>query len=149
LSRVPVPVISAVGHEVDFTIADFVADVRAATPSNAAELVVERADHMRAQIDRAEDRLRRSVEPYGRRARAALRAVRVPARQLAGQDRVAGPRSRRPWPAVSSRALGARLAAERARFDTWRRRLERRDVRRLTAELAAAWCRPTATCSPR
>jgi exodeoxyribonuclease VII large subunit len=36
----PLPIVSAVGHEVDFTIADFVADVRAPTPSGAAEIVV-------------------------------------------------------------------------------------------------------------
>ncbi len=36
----PLPIVSAVGHEIDFTIADFVADVRAATPSGAAEIVV-------------------------------------------------------------------------------------------------------------
>jgi exodeoxyribonuclease VII large subunit len=45
----PIPVISAVGHEVDFTIADFVADVRAPTPSGAAEIVVpDRGDWLRA-----------------------------------------------------------------------------------------------------
>ena len=43
-------VISAVGHEVDFTIADFVADVRAATPSAAAELVIARKDDLEHRI---------------------------------------------------------------------------------------------------
>jgi exodeoxyribonuclease VII large subunit len=57
----PVPVVSAVGHEVDFTIADFVADVRAATPSNAAEIVVDRADNFRSRIDRAERRLQAAI----------------------------------------------------------------------------------------
>jgi exodeoxyribonuclease VII large subunit len=46
-----IPVISAVGHETDFTIADFVADLRAATPSAAAELVVGRKDEFLRQID--------------------------------------------------------------------------------------------------
>ncbi|MBN2198532.1 MAG: exodeoxyribonuclease VII large subunit [Candidatus Aminicenantes bacterium] len=49
--RCPVPVIAAVGHEVDFTIADFVADVRASTPSAAAEMVVDREESFRERID--------------------------------------------------------------------------------------------------
>src|SRR4051812_4321886 len=57
IAAAPVPVISAVGHETDVTIADFVADVRAPTPSAAAELVVARTDEFAGRIDRLHERL--------------------------------------------------------------------------------------------
>ncbi len=47
-----VPVVSAVGHEVDFTICDFVADIRAATPTAAAELVCPSCDELMARLNR-------------------------------------------------------------------------------------------------
>lgn len=56
-----IPVISAVGHEPDVTISDFVADLRASTPSNAAELAVPHQEEMRESLSILEQRLRGSV----------------------------------------------------------------------------------------
>lgn len=56
-----IPIISCVGHEIDFTIADFVADVRAATPSMAAELAVPVKEELIATVAALENRLSRSL----------------------------------------------------------------------------------------
>jgi exodeoxyribonuclease VII large subunit len=53
IAACPVPVIAAIGHETDTTIADFVADVRAATPSQGAEIVVRQASEFRDRIGNA------------------------------------------------------------------------------------------------
>jgi exodeoxyribonuclease VII large subunit len=136
IAACPVPVIAAVGHEVDFTIADFVADVRAATPSNAAELVVERADHFCSRISAADSRLRAVVRL--RLSRDTQRAERLDVRL-------------RHWPAVIilrdrdcreivrrfERMLRQRLARLDQRFTALARRLELRDVRRVVPGLRA------------
>ncbi len=54
IAAAEVPVISGVGHEVDFTIADFVADIRAATPTQAAEMVVARLEAQQRRLEQAE-----------------------------------------------------------------------------------------------
>jgi exodeoxyribonuclease VII large subunit len=53
----PVPVISAIGHEIDFTIADFVADIRASTPSVAAEILIEKEQSFEEHIKNLEKRM--------------------------------------------------------------------------------------------
>lgn len=127
ICKSPVPVISCVGHEVDFTIADFVADVRAATPSNAAELVVDRADNFLSRIDRAERRLQsaaRMTIAHGRQ-----RAERLRARLdqwptgVVMRERDCHQLGLRLRHAILNRV--ARLGQ---RFDVTRRRLERQDA---------------------
>jgi len=72
----PIPILSAVGHEIDFTIADFVADQRAPTPSAAAELAVPDAVALREQIARLHQRLHRHADTTLTRARLELNAIR-------------------------------------------------------------------------
>lgn len=61
LFKLKKPVISAIGHETDFTIADFVADLRAPTPTAAAELSVPDRQELLAQLDDYSDRLAKSL----------------------------------------------------------------------------------------
>jgi len=70
-----IPVISAVGHEVDFTICDFVADQRAATPSEAAELAVPRLDQIEETLGGLADRLRLALRRAFEGPRARLSAA--------------------------------------------------------------------------
>ena len=70
-----VPVISCVGHEVDFTIADFVADLRAPTPSAAAELVVQNAQNTREKVSQLAKRLAQAVSVLYERAARRLEAA--------------------------------------------------------------------------
>jgi exodeoxyribonuclease VII large subunit len=114
----PLPVVSAVGHEIDFTIADFVADVRAPTPSAAAELVVPDSRALLEAVRRTAGRLTLSV-------RRELRAIGA---------RLAGARAR-----LALVHPGVRLEQQTQRLDDLARRLAgaaRGDVQRERLRLA-------------
>ena len=150
----PVPVISAVGHESDVTIADFVADVRAPTPSAAAEIVIAATDEFCSRIDRLGDRLRASararIQRWSRRVhmlsgrsalagfpgRVAMRGrhtaelshglVRAAQTQVAGRQRRLQQLRRR----LDACDLGKRLAGIRTRLVTADGRLQSAITRR-------------------
>jgi exodeoxyribonuclease VII large subunit len=127
-----IPTISAVGHEVDFTIADFVADLRAATPSAAAEIVVRAKGEICSQIDGYTRRIRWIVESRVARLRSALREGGPAGALGAVPRRVARSRER-----LQSRRLALfRLLDGRAK--TIRRRLDlaREPLARFPSRLA-------------
>ncbi len=64
-----IPIISAVGHETDFTIADFVADIRAATPTAAAEMAVPHIDELQERVTQRQLRLTRAITEHVKRLR--------------------------------------------------------------------------------
>jgi exodeoxyribonuclease VII large subunit len=114
-----IPTISAIGHETDFTICDFVADMRAPTPSAAAEIVIRAKSEICTQIDHMTRRVRHVVESRVRNYRHELR-------HLASSDRLG--------------LLPRRIASRRERLDRSRvtlfRMLEAR-ARSMRARLAA------------
>lgn len=93
VARAPLPVISGVGHEVDVTICDLVADVRAATPSAAAEAAVRDHAELALELRTAERRLARAVSKRVDRAKSELQwvasALRTRVTRLADRRRAA------------------------------------------------------------
>ena len=106
----PIPVITGIGHEIDFTIADFAADVRAPTPSAAAELVVPDAEEWLGAFVRLGTRLQRGM-------RRRLEEHRERLRWLAGRAALVSP--------------AARLSAQAQRLDELEQCLVRAVRRRL------------------
>lgn len=155
----PVPIVSAVGHEIDTTLADLAADRRAATPTAAAELVVPRMSELvralelqraalaaaterlvaerRQDLDALDDRGRAAVQGRIERARRRLRTLSERLSRLHPQTRLGVMRVR--WSRAETRLIDLvrrRLAAQRSALDL---RLERLRLLSPLASLERGW----------
>jgi exodeoxyribonuclease VII large subunit len=141
IAACPIPVVSAVGHETDVSVVDLVADVRAATPTHAAQLVapvrdelVARVAAQRARLDRA---LRGGLEGRRRELRALRAELEDPGHLLSRERHRLDDLLHR-----GDAAVRAPRRRERAALDALRARLGRREpraaVRALRARMEAA-----------
>lgn len=130
-----IPVVSAVGHEIDFSISDFVADLRAATPSAAAELLVpdmrdlaREVRHLHQRLVAAEERRLRDMAQRADRVWLRLQAQRADQRLRLARQRLQQlkPRLWRAWTARRQAQLSAvALLSRRWRAHDPRTRLQR------------------------
>lgn len=131
-----VPVVSAVGHETDFTIADFVADLRAPTPSAAAEVVVQNREDLLEAVDIAAQRAARSAHYHVSRAARRLHERGIQ-RATSLLQRALG----RAWQRLDEAHQQLRQNDPRSRLSAARQRLqdaEHHSARLIQARLAAA-----------
>lgn len=134
IAAAPMPVVSGVGHETDVTITDFVADVRAPTPTAAAELVAPERAALLADLDALARALRRAVDDRIAASRQRLdyaaRGLLSPAQRVAARRQALEALSFR-----LSAAFAARRRAAHARLDVAVARLRRPDLDAPTTRL--------------
>lgn len=134
IAACPVPVVSAVGHEVDVSVADLVADVRAATPTHAAQLVVpvrdDLAERLRALRGRAERALDGALEARRRELRALRAELEDPKHLLSRERHRLDDLLHR-----AAAAAGEPRRAARQRLEGLRGRLGRQEPRRRVREV--------------
>lgn len=127
------PIVSAVGHEIDISLSDLVADLRAATPSQAAEMIVADAEQRRALLQQLQARLTHSVGHRLSRTRQHLDRLR---RRLGEPRRHILERSQGfdELSSAAERSIRRRLATEQAQLKQMGRRLHTQHPRRVLAQ---------------
>jgi exodeoxyribonuclease VII large subunit len=135
----PVPTVSAVGHETDVTIADFCADVRAPTPTAAAELIARVKDELLADLAQRKARLGRAMRAQLERKRGQgdkLRARVADPRRLIGDRKLRLDRARQRLEDLLNALLAARQQMLRALRDRLQAQHPRERLHRLEREVA-------------